>query len=138
MCSVCVIVQLAVAVGEDAFANWIYEVKVRAVGGPPESQYAVNTSALSVLLENLQPETLYEVLLSAYGPGGRQLTEDKLVFSTKSAGKLCSTSNICMQLYTTYRFGRLSTFSCDRNWCYQCQNQWEFCCHNWWIIINRI
>ena len=91
-----------VAVGEGAFANWIYEVKVRAVGGPPESEYAVNTSALSVLLENLQPETLYEVLLSACGPGGCQPTEDKLVFSTKSSGRLyvcIITSNIYICVY---------------------------------------
>lgn len=79
-----------IAVGEGAFANWIYEVKIRAVGSPPESESAVNTSALSLLLESLQPETLYEVELSAYGPGGRQPTENKLVFSTKSAGRLCT------------------------------------------------
>ena len=47
---------------------------------------SVNTSALTFLFENLQPETLYEIVVSASGPGGNQTAQDRLVFSTKSAG----------------------------------------------------
>ncbi len=49
-------------------------------------QDSVNTSALMFLFENLQPETLYEIVVSASGPGGNQTPQDRLVFSTKSAG----------------------------------------------------
>ena len=47
---------------------------------------SVNTSALTFLFENLQPETLYEIVVSASGPGGNQTAQDRLIFSTKSAG----------------------------------------------------
>lgn len=75
-----------VHVGAGAFADWMYLLKIRAVSSPPGTEVMLNTSSLFVLLENLQPETLYEIVLSACGPGGCQMTQDKLVFSTKSAG----------------------------------------------------
>ena len=74
-------------VGEGAFASWTYVLKIRAVRDPPGSENMVNASTPSVLLENLQPETLYEIVLMACGPGEPcQMTQDKLIFSTKSAG----------------------------------------------------
>ena len=77
----------ALTIGEGAFASWIYVLKIRAVGDLPGSENMVNTSRPSVLLENLQPETLYEIVVMACGPGEPcQMTRDKLIFSTKSAG----------------------------------------------------
>lgn len=74
-------------VGEGAFANWMYMLRYRAVR-PLGNEISVNVSATSVLLQNLQPETVYEILISACGPGGCQSIQNKLVFSTKSAGKI--------------------------------------------------
>lgn len=47
---------------------------------------SMNTSALMFRFENLQPGTLYEIVVSASGPGGSQTPQDRLVFSTKAAG----------------------------------------------------
>ena len=80
----------ALTVGEGAFVSWTYVLKIRAVEDPPGSEDTVNTSRPSFLLENLQPETLYEISLSASGPGGSQTTQNKFIFSTKSTGTLVS------------------------------------------------
>ena len=76
-----------ITVGASAFANWIYKLDIRVLR-PPGSYYTVNVSTLSVLLKNLQPETLYEIVLSACAPDllTCQQTQNKLVFSTKSSG----------------------------------------------------
>ena len=82
------------AVGEGAFANWTYVIQLRPITVPSGVEVMMNTSDLTVMLDDLQPEGLYELSLSACGPGLTddhcQMTRDKLVFSTKSAGNFHS------------------------------------------------
>ena len=59
----------------------------------------MNTTALSFSFENLQPETLYEIVLSASGPGGNETIRDKLVFSTKSAGTMFDKAKYTKAMY---------------------------------------
>lgn len=81
---------LTLTVGESAFSDWVYRLKFKAVSSPAQAEITINTSSLSAILQDLQPDVLYEVELSACGPVKCQPTQDKLVFSTKPIGKLSS------------------------------------------------
>lgn len=73
---------------------------------------SVNTSALVFRFENLQPETLYEIVVSASGPGGIQTAQDRLVFSTKSAGSCVSCACVLkLKIQYTYDAYFLHRFS---------------------------
>ena len=78
------------AAGEGAFGNWTYVIRWRALNEPSGIEMSMNTSELTLLLDGLQPESLYEISVLACGPGltdvDCQMARDKLVFSTKSAG----------------------------------------------------
>lgn len=66
----------------------MYTLNIQTVIDQPSFEETVNTSTLTYLFKDLQPETLYELVLSASGPGGKRTAQDKLVFSTKSAGSM--------------------------------------------------
>ena len=69
-------------------------MEIRSVRDPLGFEDSMNTSALTFLIENLQPETLYEIVVSASGPGGNQTSQDRLIFSTKSAGSCVIHANL--------------------------------------------
>ena len=78
-------------------------MEIRSVRDPLGFEDSMNTSALMFRIENLQPETLYEIVVSASGPGGNQTAQDRLVFSTKSAGS-CVTHAFVMKLKAQYMY----------------------------------
>lgn len=72
-------------IGSSAFDEWEYDVTYNPVGSSG-SPLTSTTTSFDVTLNDLIPETVYELDIIARGLGGVQSLTETLLFTTKAAG----------------------------------------------------
>ena len=71
--------------GSTAFNSWSYILTYRSSSATNSSTLSLNTTLTSLHLESLQPATLYQLTITARGPGGEESPASKYNFTTKSS-----------------------------------------------------
>ena len=68
--------------GPTAFSSWTYVLNYRSSNAISSITVSLNTTQTSVHLESLQPATLYQLTITARGPGGDESPVSEFNFTT--------------------------------------------------------
>ena len=68
--------------GPTAFSSWTYILNYRSSNAISSITVSLNTTQTSVHLESLRPATLYQLTITARGPGGDESPVSEFNFTT--------------------------------------------------------